>query len=377
MQLYLKEQYFLNIVIGGQSDFLTQEDDFIHLVLLEEAGNTLPTFNLSFKVYKEKEDIFKYLNEGNIVSIQLGKDPNTTVSSEYVITKCTFSRSGEQMWTVQIYGIQNAMSYLAESKIWASDRISGVECILEKAEEHFKVESNIKSSSDKQYWVQPNVTDKKFISDVWMHSYRPDSFIGIGISTGGKFILKDMLVGTGAKWKFGHKPPSEWIKYHSDYIVDIRSGLMNYWAGFNRVRPVWDADEDAEVDISESFKPALAQTRYFNRRDDVGDRSLEFRQINDNVDPNYWNAHKRNMTSLALFSSVELGVEYADCFRPMRVLDRVFFLDSRAGSNTSEIVYHTGYYFISHITRRVDYKNCNTLVVLNRESLSEIKGDLV
>ena len=376
MELYVKGGYYLNIVVAGQSDFLFAEDDLISLVISEEAGNVLPSFLFRFKLAKENEKLLKYLNEGNTVDIRMGKTPDKTVDSKFVITRVNLQRAGTNLWDVTVTGLYDALSYVAESRVWSSDEVSGVECLKTVSDRHFTSKFEVDTSSDKQYWIQPNVTDRKFVTDVWLHSYRPNSFLGMGITSFGEFIVKDMLKDTNNKWKFGNNPEDEWIKYSSDYMLDVRSGLMNFWAGLDRSRVVWDSDEGEYPESEEEFKTSLALSKTFDRKSGVGNRSLEFRPLNENVDPYYWDAYRRNVTSLALFSAVNLTLQYSDKFELMRVLDRAYFYDDQAFPDSPEIVYHSGYYFISKITRAIDYKNLVTTVVLNREALSEIKGDL-
>lgn len=376
MVLSVENQYYLSIVIGDKDDFIANEDDLQSCVVCEEAGNVLPTFELRFLIRKESEDTFKYLNEGNIVKMTFGETVDRAVTSEFIIEKMFIQRNGQTAWDVTISGFYNAMAYLAESKIWASGLVSGVECIQSKISGYFKPEFNIGASSDSQYWIQHNTSDRKFITDVWLHSYRPDSFVCVGISSDGKFILKDIKADGGAKWEFGSEEDPEIVKFGPDYCVETRTGLMNHWAGFSRDRTVWNQDADEYADMTEQFKPILAQSEYFDRSSAVGNRIFEFRPINENVHENYWKAWRRNVTSLALFSSIGIVVEYSDKYREMKVLDRVYIQDDKAEPEAGPLVQHSGYYYLTHITRRMDNKKCSTTVKLSREALSEIKGDL-
>lgn len=375
MELHIKNHYYFYVEIGGQKEFLGNEDDFISFVISEEAGNVLPTFEFVFLLEKDKEDLLKYLNEGNIVKIRIGVSPDDAVEVELAIMNMTVERSGKHLWNIFLTGVLNKLPYMMESKIFSTDQISGVECIEQVVSNYFSTEFNVPTSTDKQYWIQPNVSDRKFVNDVWLHSYRPGSFLAMGITCDGKFILKDPKLDQSYKWKFDHRDP-EAIKYHSDYVLKIRSGLMNSWVGHGKDRTVFDADGGEYVEESESFEPLLAMTNVFHRSSEVTQKASDFRIQNINVHDNYWAAQKRNITSSALFSSVTIDVEFGDMHRPIKVLDRVLFMEQVADSTFQDLLFLSGYYYVTKVVRHIQDKAMHTTVRLSREALSEIRGEL-
>lgn len=373
----IEGQYIFIFDLGGNTEFIRTEDDLHSFIMVEEAGNVLPTFHFLFQIRKQDEQIIEKCNEGNILKVQFGKEIDELASAEFEITYFTYTREGHNAITIELRGILNKHKYIGENKIWSSSKKTGIAVMKEIAENHFGVQYNVLvSQEDEMYWIQPNITDRQMINDIWLHSYRSNSFVILGISGDNKLIIKDPKLDSGYDWKFSYKD-SVGINISGDYSFESKAGFLNHWMGYGRNRSIYDLETNEMPEINESFKPIMALASSFNRHADLIDkRQAEFRPTGENVHNKWWDAYKRNLTSLALFSSTKVVLSYYMQFEMMRVLDRAMFNDDRPDRPRSSSEYLDGIYYITKITRGVANKQFNTTVELCREVPNKIAGSI-
>lgn len=371
----VKNQYYFDFSLGGDGGIFETEDDLRVFIMTEEAGNVLPTAKLVFTVPDRKEKVLEKCNEGNILQVSFGRDPNKKQTSKFSIVNAVLERAGQFQYVVELGCIYDALPYLSVPRIFATDKIQGTQAIQDTASTYFNVQSNVQSSGT-QYWLQSNIPDKAFVNQIWMHSYVPNSFISIGITSDGRFKMRDLKKDTDNKWKIGYSDDPDIIKFGGDYSFDERHGLLNQWVGYGRERKLWDIDNCEYKDVTEDFNPFIAMTSNFNRNSGVEKKVAAFRPLNENVDPNYYNAYLRNITSAALHSAGKFHLGYYNEFFKMEVLDRCFLMDDRPTQQREIAPYQSGAYYITHITRSLTAKNFNTVVDLVRESFNMGKGSL-
>lgn len=363
-----------------RSDFI-QEGELRTCTIIEEAGNTLPQFELMFDT--QDKDVLPFLNEGNDIDIAFGRSNinEELVTSKFTILRSNYNRIGESKYSVYINGLYSAIKYLCEDKIAQYANLSGVEAIKQVVEEHLTFESNITQSRDSQTWLRPNTSAKRFVNDTWMHSYLPNSFIGIGIDSTGKFILKDMKLNANtfaekSNFSFTTDVKGENdILYDGDYVPESNTGFLNYWQGYGRERHTFGMETGIDVDVSTSPTGFLTNSDSFVRTSDIIKKSAEARFSNDNIHSKYWEAYQQNLQNLVLFSTHKNSVSFHREYKDIHVLDVVDFSDvelndqSRAGMSA-------GKYFVSKVSRNVSHKNFVTTVQLCRESVTDVQGKL-
>ncbi len=362
-------------------DFLVAEElEVFHIH--EEAGNVLPTFEMKFVT--TKSDLLKYLNEGNTLDVSFGKTSKDMVDIKLSITRYQQEKIGQDAYSISLIGIYSARSYITIGEIDIFQNKSGVETILEVAAKNFTVNSNITKSNDTQNWVQHNITRKKFINNVWMHSHLPNSFIAVGISSDGKFIVKDVVKELKDKSEVGgwdyrfiyNISKSNDIRYDGDHFIDIESGFINHWVGYGRRKVLFNMEDSVEdTSIFEELKPLLAQTKTLMRSSEVSERIGQAAFQNDNVHESYWSAYLKNLQYLAAFGSVKVVLSFHDNFVPLRVLDVAMFMDVELASNAAAGT-PTGLYLVKEVSRVLMNNQMTTTVVLGREGLNEVQGDL-
>jgi hypothetical protein len=373
----VESQYILKIAIGDFEDFIEKED-FVSLLVVEEAGGYLPSFELNF--YTDEEDIIPYLNEGNEIKISLGKDKNALLDYSMKIMSIEKNRVGNSKYQIVLQGLYNKLKYMSDCNIYISDKKSGVEEILRISGQYFNNISNISNSSDSQYWIQSNISDRAFISDLWLRSYIPGSFPVIGISSEGDFILNDVriLMGTNPKFEFvpkGKKKKNQ-ILFDPGYTDKTTTGVVNQWMGYNREKSLFGIDDGTESILNPSFSPFLAQTPSLNRTADITKKVDDFDVLTENVHSKYHEAYVQNTTYLGLFSTVKLPISFTGVFEHIKILDLVYFKDRIAQNVDMASEYDSGLYLVSLVARQITNSQFKTTVILNRESGNAMRGEL-
>lgn len=370
-------QYVFKFKLGDRDDFI-QEEELIRFTIIEEVGNVLPTFELAFSTLDE--DILAELNEGNDIEVSFGKEPTDMIDVRLIVTRMDPVRSGDQKRIFAVVGMMSAVAYLNNDKIFISDKKSGVEVVKEIASQHFDTGStfNVGKSQDIQHWVQANISNRAFINQCWIHSDIPNSFIACGISTDNKFILKDIKkdLSQPFRWRFiSEIEKDNDISYDGDFGIDMNGGFINNWLGYKREKLIYNLEDGTEEFISEELKPVVALAKELTRRADVEKRAATAGIKNENVHPNFWQAHLRNLSNLAVFGSVKLVVSFHNRFEKIRILDQVMFKeDSLSNVKTASSSYLSGIYYVSKVARTVEHRQFVTTCEILRESLNEQKG---
>lgn len=377
-------QYCFVFSMGPKQDFITTKD-LVSFTIDELTGNVLPMFEITF--YTEDSELIRFINEGNTINVSFGDVQNEMLTAELFIMKPEITRLGMQRFLIHAKGMYHVPQFLTDAKMKAYKNKSSLEVIKEIASIYFKKQKiEISATSDKQTWLQHNITDRKFLNELWMHSYIPGgSFMLTGISSDGTFIVKDMvsLKKEQPKWSFvsGVAPASDKdIKVEGDYEVMSGNTFINHYIGYGRQRRMRSL-EKGETTIStpgEDAKPMLALTKDFVRYEEIGTRVGKANIQTSNVHSKYWEARHSNLMKLALFGSVKVRMSYSNDFHPLKVLDLAMYRDEATECNmlNQSAESHSGLYIITRITRKLMNNSFSTVVVLCRDSINKIRGEL-
>jgi len=354
------------------------EPDLQELKIIEEAGNVLPSFSIVFTL--EDKDVLRYFNEGNPLEIAFGVDDLEMTNVKFrILGKPYISKLTQHKYLIKLTGLLDNIKYYSDCKVNIVGPMSGIEAVIGAAGNHFSVDTNVQKSQDRQNWIQPNVSDKAFINQVWMHSYLLGSFPAIGISSRGDFILRDVkkLAKSGYTWVFTSTDVSKENEIAFDtWSLGSATGFINAWSGYEREKPVWDIDTGSSQIIKPSLQTIMAPSSDLDRMADVGKRAQEFGLLTENVHTNYHLAFQQNLGYLSVFSSGSVVLlQFSGRYVDLKVLDLVFLRDLDINLQGSE-GYYSGSYLIAKIARIVESKNFTTLVQLTRESLGELIGNL-
>lgn len=344
--------------------------------MVEEAGNSLPTFSLAFKT--RDESIVPMLHEGNKLEVSFGSKRSDLMSSPLAVMSMQIGRAGDSYRLVTLTGQYSAIPYAQNPSVKIHGPMSSVALMRSIASKHFAFETNVtKEPLDTQRWIQYNISDRAFLTKEWLHADFGSSFPMVGISSDGKFILKDAHVELTKpfKWRFvkSVQDKDRDIVYDADPDLSIQSGLINSMVGYGRDRLVYNLDTGGGSHAIAEAAAFMAQTKKLARHAEVGTKFATVGATSDNVHSNYWSAYQHNLNRLVSMLGVTTTVSFHDTFKPIRVLDHVFYSDVDVASRTAATDYSTGPYFVKRVSRVLAHRKLATMVQLSRESLNEVK----
>lgn len=373
--------YVFKFSIADKTDFIFTED-LQKFEIIEEAGTTLPTWLLIFRT--SEPNIMRYFNEGNILNVSYGKDIENVENVDLMVSSFTYTNKGSDYKLVTLKGLLNKTTFLHKPIKNITEKISGVEAIISRLNKSFKVDTNITKSSDLQYWLQPNISDKSFVNNTWFHCYIPNSFLAMGITTNGTYIIRDMVkkikdIDSGYDWKFTGKPTDSKSISHNGKDLEFSSDFtfMNYIMGYKKEKYIHSLSEPTSQLISEELKPIISLTNKLVRNVEIESRFSEVSVQDDNVHSNYWKAYLRNLSSLILFSTVKVEFNFAGEFRPIKLLDLIMFEDYDVSSDKSNLSEEfSGKYFVTKVARTLTGGQFYTTVLACRESINSVSGNI-
>lgn len=367
-------QYVFIFSIADKKDFI-EETEFVQFTIIEEAGNILPTFQLGF--YLLDDSLFPLFHEGNQLKVSFGRTRETAIDCPLEILHIHSGRSSSNKRLINATGMIAANAYRSNTNTFLSTKKSGVEVLKDIAQKNgFKWVSNITKSDDSQVWVNPNWNDRKFVNEVWMHSYLNKSFPAVGITSTNQFIVKDVLKDNTPVFNFTKnvKDESKDISYDEDFNIETSTGLVNSFAGYGKKVLTYNIEDGTEELISETPSQIIALTKKLAKNADIEAKFSSSGIQSDNVHTNYHRAYLKNFTKLTSLGTIKVTVSFQNDFRPIKVLDRVTFKDDDVSTlRQASAEFNSGEYIVSKVSRTVANRQFNTTCVLCRESFNQIK----
>lgn len=373
-------QFLFKFRIQDREDFINTED-LLYFKLCEAAGNVLPTFEIAFVTLDEK--LLGLFHESNDIQVSFGQDRDSLTDIKLVPMRMTPTRAGVNKHMIVANGFYSALGYINNDNVFISNKLSGVEAIKQIAAKHFNVSGtfNLAKGFDSQNWIQSAMPDRLFVNQMWMHSNLPNSFPAIGISSDGKFILKDIKLALKQDFKWRFTPNVQTardIHYDGDYATDYNTGFINNWVGYTREKTIYNLEAGSESILSNTTKPIMSLTKEIAKRAEIEKRYAQAGIISDNVHAEYWSSYLRNLSSLAVLASVKNTLSFTGVYKPVRVLDLVMLKEDSVASNTGESSeYNSGLHFITKVARSVQNSKLTTVVECSRESVNALKGDFL
>lgn len=368
---------WVQLTVGGipDSSFIRSADELLEFTVVEQAGNALPEFILSFITFNEK--IYPLLHEGTAIKVTYGKDGDSL--KEVVcfpgLLKSTVEGTSDSV--ISINGLCVNQAYITDNNFKFHDKMSSIETVIAVAKARFKVDTNIEKSNDSQVWIQPSITDKAFISKTIMHADITNGFPATAITADGKFIIRDIvkLVRDGKpKWSFvSEQKGSKDIKLTPDGALETNSTFINNWTGYSKITKVLDLISNTISDVKTSFKPILSMSKVSDAMSDVKYRYKGFKVQSDAVHTNYWSAQDKNLVNLSQMSKVTATHTVNDFYFAAQPLDLAFIKQYGNDQSTSSD-YTSGLYLVTKVSRTIQGKQFATTLAFNRESVNGIKN---
>ena len=371
-----ENQFKMIFSIGEYNDFLREENLFL-LKLNERVGCVLPEFEIQFKI--SNSNLFKVLNETNELKLSMGVK-EIQIDVPLKIYKKHVETNSEGNYTITAQGLLSNSAFLfsPQSRTFGNatsngQAISGLEIIGAIAKENFQtIDANIENSQDYMLRIQPGISNKQAIEEIWHTLYTPETFITMGITSQGKFKIRDIrqLVGTEPNWNFTFQPKnvSKDIEPKGNAILDDESGINNYLFGYIRQQEFWDEDSGDQY-VSQTGNATLFSLASSFNRDNIVMQNPQVAR-NENMYTEYWEAYMTNLSNLALFSSVTYQLQFQPWWYPVEILD-LAMLNVEDPKGVSEEAF-SGLYTISAVSRVFKKRKITTVVGLNREGFNKI-----
>jgi len=374
-----ENKYVFRFSLGEDQDFI-DEPDLGKFTMIEESGNILPTFHLTFMTRNEK--IVPRLNEGFPLEVSYGKDSQNLIDVSLAPTRVQSFRKGEGRRQVGVTGLMSANPYVMESDIFISQEKSALEVMRDQIQGIFTPDFNRQRSNDSQIWIRHNQTKKKFVNQLWTHADLGNSFPAVAISADGRFIMRDVIqaLNEDFKWRFVPDPDNnnpQDIYYNANYDTDNMSGFINGWFGYGREKSVFDMEEGSHSFQASEVEPILATTGKLAKRADIEKRFSNTGAVSQNTHPNYWQSALHNISNLVTMGAVKLVLTTENIFFNIRPLDLVMFRDTTVDrenvgeGNSSE--FNSGLYLTGKVVRTVENRQFLTTVEIMRESFNNVQ----
>lgn len=302
----------------NDGDFDTDEID--ELMLIDEVGLGLPELRFKFMTTKDSL-VEKYSEPRAKIKLGIGKT-NVEESGNFEVFKKLGSDGAEGEGKKQ-------------RMIWA--HLAQIDYLNKQRMEHYDDEDNLKKSSevfqtvvgrygltaeveetdDKMLWLQPNITDRKFLEDVVWHGYFGDGDPALSTLTrAGKAIYKPFSKIKTVKGTIGNNDQAD---YKSNYFdTHVNDGFMSAWGGSKRKIPQHWIEDGTDETIDVEVKQLILGTGM--KEDSV--RTMEAQFIGDNVHKNWHKALVQNQILRGSLSAVTLEFQF-DKFVPLYPLDYV------------------------------------------------------
>lgn len=365
-------QFLLRIDLDGNEDFIT-EADLINFVIQEEAGGTLPTFNLAFR--SENESLVYKFQEGVSLSISLGATNNNMVDYELQIVNVSLQKS-QINYTVELVGMLDSLDYLSQGNTKIFPETDAISTLKEISSKYFTwAKGNITKSMDRQKWIQYGLTDKKMVHNLWLRCDIGDNDVPLlGISGNKEIIVKSLRQSlTSFSWNFTTREDdhNNTIQITPDYGVENLGAFINGWLGYGRKKPIYMFEEGEETENLFKATPFIAIASEIKRAQGIEYKTTEVGIIGENTHKKYWESYYSNLTNLATMSTLNINISFINEFKELGLLDYVSFFDKTVKSDEGVLSPYSGGYFITRITRQVRDRTLYTQVQLTRDGLNK------
>jgi len=396
--------YYLQINIGNKIWEL-DSNDVTRVAWEEEAGNVGVAFEMDFLV--KDNDILAYLNEGSKIKVTIGglkkisREKKTGIDDSYdkhemqvTVVEMEVKYNAFPYINISMSGVIGNYDYHVKhnmSIISQMNSLDAIKKVLSNNSEFIKVDSDVQEvPKDIQNWIQYSITDRNFISNIWLHSNFTNNILLLGINSKGHFIIRDLksLLKKNSSKKYKYLFSNATTEQESeaknslqyDSILFTQSNtIMNLSYAYGREKLVYDLENGTEEFVLPNIKETgLSTNNKLNRKSSITKLANSSGMINENVHVNYHESYNYNVGMLLALSSTNLMLAFNGKFiGDIQILDPVNITVNSTDPNsqmTSD--YESGGYIVSKVTRVLAHKNFTTTITACRDNMSGLKGQL-
>jgi len=371
----IEGQYLLEFSLGNRKDFISS-GSLKYFKVIESCGHTLPKWEIKFET--SDNELPRYFHEGNVLTVSFGPNRNQMKTTQLMIVAKEIKPKGSNALVYEAAGFYALPAYINTPHVRTLGPCSGVEVLNAINDRYFDLDSgNLKSSHEKQVWLQPSISDKKFLDDIWLHSYLQNSFVGTGITLAGSYRVRDMVKLMGGEYthKFTPSPQGKRDISYMHATFPSESGFINNWHGYGKEWAFNMLESGNRLIHKPKAQTQLSMSNKPTRAYEATKRPSMPTLVTRNHHANHTVAYGNNLMGLSLLSSENILVTYDQVFDDMSVLDLVMFVDTKANSSHMADTY-SGLYVVESVARVINEKSFYTTASIVRECMSGIKGEV-
>lgn len=377
MTISIKNQFVCKLDIANFNDFV-QLEDLIELLYVEDAAMALPAFEISFILRDER--IIPYLNEGSIFTLGLGKDELNMLDIKLRIVSDFTQKRPSVGQLVSLSGVYYDHDFSLAEKTETFNDMTSLDAVRAVAKRHFPMfKTNLTKTVDIQNW-QKHSTAWKFLSDTCLQGYLDSSTFLVGGFDSNTFyyydykkLLADATSSINSIWTFSKQAASSGngkiITYNTS-IVTNDSGATARALGGNPTTIEYDWKN---YTVRAYKSPLLSYSSVGTNKlplPNTNTATLKYRSLNTNESYTKNVAISHNVANMTLNDNVLIGISFAGQFKNLKIFDPVY-IDQTGDPRI------TGLSVIIKVAYQITNGQLYTNVTLARESLNELKGDLI
>ena len=356
------------------TDFITA-DNLKSLALFYMAGNYRPILYMTFTL--ENNELIKYLNAGNILTMSFGdREPSTQEAVQFEL----FSDDSSKNFTVGYEVALKAAFYKSKftNKLGCKSYPNSlsVDVIKEIATNNgFNFLTNTTKTNDLQLWYRCGTTEWNFMNELWYHSYiNDDTFLAYGMDCDNIYFYDvKNLVKQGVKWVVttNRQEATPNTLLVGSVSVTNNYGTYKDLIGNNLLLSEYNLDVgDLTVNTYKlkSFTTIDTDSLPINSANAL---DYTYAVTSDDVHKNYNKAINQNIRNNLLYSTVQIYTSAAAVANKIRLFDTVQFdinpIDDRL----------QGLAFITGICYQYEQGNFRTNLTISKEAVSGLRGDFL
>lgn len=377
MTIGTQGQYLLSVSLGDKDDFL-KEDKFNSFKLIENIGLSLPYWELNFDcVFPE---LLRYFNETQPITIQIGTTTNDLKPLQLVIKKPIVVPQSTQSHSVILRGFTSMHSYLDKEHMASYSQQTTYKLAQQIAAKYnLKFMSNIEDTSDLMDYLQPGISDFKFLFTEWLHSYYADNDIIIPTITTNdvlSFNSLSKLIADSDPEKLTTfitgKPEKDEIQVDANQGGDSSASMSNSFGSYVKDRYIFNIEDGMLTHINvENSTPIISESKTTSVDSSISKSSGFFVQ-SSNVHENYY---KQELINTQKFFSIQATKQWVSV--PEKLLSKVYpgdlvmFMSKKTNGQIDDAV--SGMYLVSKKVTSIKNRKVHTNLLLTRENMNYSK----
>lgn len=378
MAIGIDGQYKFDVTIGDKENFL-KEDKFLGFTLIENIGLSLPYWEFQYdNVFPE---LLEFLNEKQSIQVQLGTTTKDLEPITLVIKKPIITPKSSNSQNVVLRGFNSMIEYLENEVISQTEPISSLELAKAIATKHsLKFETNLETTNDTMVYMQPRITDFKFLFTEWLHSNSgiKDDIIIPAITSDGRLTynsLNKLIASVDPETIPAFtdtKPEKNEIVVNANTGAESNTTLTNMLGGYVKQRDIFYVSTGTleHIDISNNV-PMISESKTNSIDENISKSSGVYVQ-GSNVHSTYYKQELLNVQKYMSIQSSKQWVSVPDkLVKDIYPGQLVMFMTKKDNGQINDAM--SGLFLVTKRVISIKNRKVATNFLLSRENLNYSK----